>query len=316
MIMTGDFLYRQEKRGIMEKVLTLQATIFLLVAVGFMLKRIGLIGPQGQKNLNDLVIYVILPCNILHAFMNSPVEGRLLYYLEVLLISVGIQIFCVFYGRLIFRKEPEGKNKCLRYGTICSNAGFLGNPVAEGIYGAEGLVLASIYLIPQRIMMWTSGLAVFSGTTDRKETVRKVLTHPCIIMSELGILLMLTGWKLPAPVTDAVDYIGNCNTAFSMMAVGMILADINVKDFWDRTVAKFTFHRLVVIPAVVYGVCSFLPLDKNAFGICVLLAAMPAGATTSILAEKYGVDSPFATKMVIFSTLLSLPTICLWSMVL
>ena len=44
----------------MEKVLTLQATIFLLVAVGFMLKRIGLIGPQGQKNLNDLVIYVIL----------------------------------------------------------------------------------------------------------------------------------------------------------------------------------------------------------------------------------------------------------------
>ena len=41
-----------------------------------------------------------------------------------------------------------------------------------------------------------------------------------------------------------------------------------------------------------------------------------AGATTSILAEKYGVDSPFATKMVIFSTLLSLPTICLWSMVL
>ena len=108
-------------------------------------------------------------------------------------------------------------------------------------------------------------------------------------MSELGILLMFTGWKLPAPVTDAVDYIGNCNTAFSMMAVGMILADINVKDFWDRTVAKFTFHRLVVIPAVVYGVCSFLPLDKNAFGICVLLAAMPAGATTSILAEKYGV---------------------------
>lgn len=84
------------------------------------------------------------------------------------------------------------------------------------------------------------------------------------------------------------------------MAVGMILADINVKDFWDRTVAKFTFHRLVVIPAVVYGVCSFLPLDKNAFGICVLLAAMPAGATTSILAEKYGVDSPLQQKWLFF----------------
>lgn len=300
----------------MEKILTLQATIFLLVAVGFGVKRLGLIGPQGQKNMNDLVIYVILPCNILHAFMNSPVEGRLVYYLEVLAVSLGIQAFCVVYGRLVFRKEPEGRNKCLRYGTICSNAGFLGNPIAEGIYGAEGLVLASIYLIPQRIMMWTSGLAVFTGSTNRKATIQKVLTHPCIVMSELGILLMLTGWKLPKGITGAVDAIGSCNTAMSMMVVGMILADIDLKEFWDVTVAKFTFHRLIVIPAVVYLVCRCLPLDRNAFGICVLLAAMPAGATTSILAEKYGVDAPFATKMVIFSTLLSLPTICMWSMIL
>lgn len=300
----------------MEKILTLQATIFLLVAVGFGVKRLGLIGPQGQKNMNDLVIYIILPCNILHAFMNSPVEGRLVYYLEVLAVSLGIQAFCVVYGRLVFRKEPEGRNKCLRYGTICSNAGFLGNPIAEGIYGAEGLVLASIYLIPQRIMMWTSGLAVFTGSTNRKATIQKVLTHPCIVMSELGILLMLTGWKLPKGITGAVDAIGSCNTAMSMMVVGMILADIDLKEFWDVTVAKFTFHRLIVIPAVVYLVCRCLPLDRNAFGICVLLAAMPAGATTSILAEKYGVDAPFATKMVIFSTLLSLPTICMWSMIL
>lgn len=300
----------------MEKILTLQVTIFLLVLVGFGVKRLGLIGSQGQKNMNDLVIYVILPCNILHAFMNSPVEGRLVYYLEVLAISLGIQAFCVVYGKLVFKKEPEGRNKCLRYGTICSNAGFLGNPIAEGIYGAEGLVLASIYLIPQRIMMWTSGLAVFTGSSNRKATIQKVLTHPCIVMSELGILLMFTGWKLPEGIAGAVDAIGNCNTAMSMMAVGMILADIDLKEFWDKTVVKFTIHRLIVIPAAVYLVCRFLPLDRNAFGICVLLAAMPAGATTSILAEKYGVDAPFATKIVIFSTLLSLPTICLWSMIL
>lgn len=102
----------------------------------------------------------------------------------------------------------------------------------------------------------------------------------------------------------------------SMMVIGMILADINLKDFWDWTVVKYTVHRLIIIPAIVYIVCRFLPLSKTVLGLCVLLAAMPAGATTSILAEKYQVDSPFATKMVIFSTLLSLPTICLWSIFL
>ena len=78
----------------------------------------------------------------------------------------------------------------------------------------------------------------------------------------------------------------------SMMVLGMILADIDLKDFWDWTVVKYTVHRLVIIPAVVYLVCRMLPLSKTVLGLCVFLAAMPAGATTSILAEKYQV-TPF-----------------------
>ena len=300
----------------METLVTLQITIFLLVAVGFVLKRIHIVGPQGQKNINDMVIYVILPCNILRAFLDSTAENGFMSYLEVLVISVFIQAFCVIYGKIAFRKETEGRQKCLRYGTICSNAGFLGNPIAEGVYGAEGLMLASIYLIPQRIMMWSSGLAVFSGTSDKKQTMKKVLTHPCILACVLGILFMLADIQLPPGLDGMVTAVGNCNTAMSMMVIGMILADINIRDFWDRTVVKYTIHRLIIIPAAVYAVCRFLPLDRTAFGICVLLAAMPAGATTSILAEKYEMEPAFATKMVIFSTLLSLPTICIWSLLL
>ena len=303
----------------MKTLLTLQLTIFILVAVGFLIKKIHIIGPQGQKNINDLVIYLILPCNILHAFTQSAADEDFSNYLAILFISIGIQIFCVIYGKVMFRKESEDRRKCLQYGTICSNAGFLGNPITEGIYGAEGLVLTSFYLIPQRIMMWSSGLSVFTESTSRKEIVKKVLTHPCVITCEIGIVLMLTGWKLPAGLNGTVTALSNCNTAMSMMVIGMILADINLREFWDWTVVKYTVQRLIVIPAVVYVVCKYiLPihLSPMVLGISVLLAGMPAGATTSILAEKYQVDSPFATKMVIFSTLVSLPTICLWSIFL
>lgn len=297
-------------------VLQLQITLFLLVAAGFIVKRIHLVGAEGQKNLNDLVIYLILPCNILHAFVSSSTEGMFTLYMEVFLISIAIQVFCVIYGKVMFHKELEERYKCLEYGTICSNAGFLGNPITEGIYGAEGLTLASIYLIPQRIMMWTSGLSIFTGGTDKKDTIKKILTHPCIIVSELGIILMITGTPLPIGIDGMVTAISNCNTAMSMIVVGMILADIDLKNFLDLTVVKFTVHRLVIIPAVVYLCCLPLPLSTEVRGLCVLLAAMPAGATTSILAEKYDVNPAFATKMVIFSTLLSLPTICIWSIIL
>ena len=87
---------------------------------------------------------------------------------------------------------------------------------------------------------------------------------------------MVTGLPLPLGLDGAVTAVGNCNTAMSMMVIGMILADIDLKDFWDWTVVKYTVHRLVVIPAVVYIACSFLPLNKTVLGLCVLLAAMPA----------------------------------------
>ena len=300
----------------MEKLLTLQITIFLLTACGFLVKRLGIVNPQGQRSLTDLVIYVVLPCNILKAFLNSSLEGKLSSFASVLLISIGIQAFCVVYGKMMFRRQEEGRRKCLEYGTICSNAGFLGNPIAEGLYGMDGLVLASIYLIPLRVMMWSSGIAAFSGTHDWKQTLKRVVTHPCIIACFVGIPMMLAGVQLPSGLMGAITAISNCNTALSMMVIGMILADIKLKELWDWTAFAYCFHRLIIIPAVVFGVCRCLSVDALTTGVCVILSAMPAGATTSILAEKYKVETAFATKMVILSTLLSLPTTALWNFIL
>ena len=72
------------------------------------MKKIHIIGPQGQKNINDLVIYLILPCNILHAFTQSAADGNFIKYLEILLISIGIQVFCVIYGN-VFSMEPSAR---------------------------------------------------------------------------------------------------------------------------------------------------------------------------------------------------------------
>ena len=47
------------------------------------------------------------------------------------------------------------------YGTVCTNAAFLGNAITEGIFGAAGLMLTSIFLIPQRMAMWSVGASYF-----------------------------------------------------------------------------------------------------------------------------------------------------------
>ncbi|MDO4490491.1 MAG: AEC family transporter [Lachnospiraceae bacterium] len=300
----------------MLQLMNLQLTLFLLVAVGYMLKKINLVNEQGQSCLNTLVIYVVLPCNIVKSFMVRPEGAMTRDMTGIFLMSILVQVIFVIYGKLLFRRQPAGKKACLQYGTICSNAGILGNPVAEGVFGSYGLVLASVFLIPMRIMMWSEGLASFSGTTDRRATLKKVCTHPCIIACVLGVILMVTGFRFPAPITSVITSLGSCNTALSMMVIGMVLSNMTFMDFIDRDVLWYTLHRLVLLPILILLVCLVLPVSREVLGVCVLLSAMPAGATTSILAARYNLEPEFGAKMVIVSTVLSLPTICIWSMLL
>ena len=314
--------------------LRLQFIIFSLIGIGFFVRKRGMVSREGQKNITDLVINVVLPCNILTSFVQELPESALRDCVTIFLISVGAEILCGLYTKVAYRGVEEDKKKCLTYGILVSNAGFLGNPVAEGVYGPMGLMLASVYLIPVRVTMWSKGIAIFSGESDRRETLRKVATHPCVIACVAGVVIMLAdllaGISLvPGWLYDMLQTVGRCNTGLSMMVIGMILSDINPGELVDRVVIRYTFERLLVVPGVLglilLGVSGFARVSGLSWlsgftglapRLSVLLAAMPAAATTSMLSSKYDCAPDFATKMVILSTLCSIPTVFLWGLVL
>ncbi len=300
----------------MNAIFDMQLTIFALLVVGFFVRRKGLFSSEGERSLADLVIYVVLPCNIVTSFLTGGGRDTLRDCLAIFLISCGIQAFTIYYGRLLYRRQPEDRRICLEYGIVVSNAGYLGNPIAEGVFGPLGLMYASVYLIPQHIMMWSAGLSLYTGSHNLKATLIKVLTHPCIIACEVGTFLMLTGLQLPGFIMAPLSAIGRCCTALSMLIIGMILARIDLDSLKDKTLLWYSLNRLVIIPLIVYLVCLLLPVSHLARGVSVILAAMPAGASTSILALKYDRDPAFATELAIVSTLLSIPAVMIWSMIL
>jgi len=300
----------------MSELMSLQFTLFAIMALGALLKRIGVVSDAGQKNITDLVIYAVLPCNIVNSFMIDLDASVWKSCGLIFLVSMALHVGCVFYGRFLYRNGDANRQKCLRYGIICSNAGFLGNPVAEGVFGPVGLLLASIYLVPLRIMMWSEGIAIFSGVNDRKAAMKRVITHPCVVACAVGIFLMLTKIPMPGFILTPIQTVGKCNTALSMLVIGMILSDIRPRELLDRDIAMYTLQRLVVIPLALYIILKILGTDPMITGVSVLLAAMPSGTTTAMLADKYGCDPQFATKMIVLSTLCSIPAICIWSIVL
>ena len=301
-----------ETKGLLD----LQFMMFLLMGTGVFLKKKNIITGEGRKMLTDLIIDVILPCNIITAFAKPFDREILVSGVQTLAVSIILQLFCTLISAVCYQKVPKKQRMILQYGTVCSNAGFLGNPVAEGLYGSTGLLYASIYLIPQRIVMWSAGVSYFTECPSRKEVIKKVLKHPCIIAVEIGILLMLTQFQMPAAVSKSISSLGGCTTAVTMLFVGTVLADAGINHMVSKITVLYSFIRLIAIPMAVMAGCLLFHVDAVAAGISVVLAAMPAGSTTAILAAKYGGDEAFATQCIVLTTLLSMAILPVWCVVL
>ena len=88
---------------------SLEFNIFVMVAVGFLIRRIRLVGKEAEGVITDLVLYVVLPCNIFQSFLGDAAGLSAGDYLAVLLISMGIQALSLLYGRFAFPKESADR---------------------------------------------------------------------------------------------------------------------------------------------------------------------------------------------------------------
>lgn len=299
-----------------KELIDLQLMMFIMMLIGLVLKKLDIISESGKESLTNLVIYVLLPCNIIKSFMITFNKSILISFATMLIISILIQVICFILGKILYGKHKPEQRKVLQYATVCSNAGFLGNPIAENVFGMMGLAYASIFLIPQRIVMWSAGVATFTESPDKKTLIKKVLTHPCIIAVFIGLLFMFTQANLPGFIDASIKSLSGCTTALSMIVIGTILADVDFKTMINKTIINFTILRLVILPLLVWGACIVFRIDQLVTGVAVLLTAMPAGTTTGILAAKYDGDYIFATKCIIFSTLASIVSTPIWSLIL
>lgn len=204
----------------------------------------------------------------------------------------------------------------MQYATIVSNAGILGNAIAEGIFGDLGIMYAAVYTIPTRIFMWSVGLTYFTEAPTKKELLKKVVTHPCIIGIFTGMVLLVSQFQLPGFVNQTVRTIAGANTFCAMLLIGCTLAEIPFKEVFTKEVYYYTFIRLFLIPVIVLVGCRLFHIDQLITAVCVILSAMPAASTSVVLAVKYGKDDRLATKIVVFSTVVSLITLPVWCYIL
>ena len=290
------------------RMLNAQMVLLVYLAVGMYCMKAGLIDRETKKKLVDIILKITLPCMIFNSF-NKPLTPEVLIQTAlILVVAVAISILSFFLGKVIYNKYPQKKKSILQYCTLVNNSGFLGMPMVSAVYGSEGLFAASIFIIPNRIFMWTAGLAMFT-TADFRTKCKNILLNPCIVTVFLGIARRITGFPVPEFLDTAIANTGAVTTPLSMMVIGTMLIGVPWKKLLEPSIFRLAFVRLIALPLVALYILNLIDAQPLLAGVSLILTGMPAGSTSALLAAKYGADEDYASRCIVTTTIMSLATI-------
>lgn len=298
----------------MKSLLTMQGMMFLMILIGAGMRKIQIVTTEGRRSMTNLVVNLILPSNILYAFSKADASA-FRSMLVVVAMAFLIQLAWYLLSRVLWRGMDESRRGVMRYAFQFSNCGYLGNPVIEGLYGAPGLVYASVFLLPVRLFMWSVGLECFQkGAGSLRKTIERALTHPCVVATILGVAWMFFPVGLPDFLYNTISGFNQCLTPMTMLVIGFIMAETDLKKMFCKDLFVITVLRLLIQPLAVLAACRLLNLETLVAEVVTVLVSMPVANTTALLASQHDCDYTFASNVVVFTTLVSMITIPLYSL--
>lgn len=288
------------------QMISLQFTLIIYLFCGYLCSKQNIITKDNQGKFTNFVLNILMPCMVFHSFKELTLQ-KLSEAFSVLLISLVICLCSMVLGRLLSPLFKKENRKVMRYALIVNNAGFAGLPLARELFGDSGLMLASVFLVPIRIFMWSAGVTILSEKKpSMKETAIKLITNPNIIAVIIGMIRGLSQIALPAFLDTALSNLAGCVSPMSMIIIGSIMAQSDPKSLIEKDVIVYSAVRLLLIPLTVFALLSLLQFSEVVIGVCMVLSAMPAATSSVLLAAQNGQNVHFATKIVFVTTVLSI----------
>lgn len=290
--------------------------IFLvIIAIGYILRKRKLVSDVFDDDLNVLMMNVTLPLMLIGGFIQPFDKALTAQGIGISLVAAA----CLLIGFLVglagvklFRVKPNQQGIWLLVSTF-ANLGFMGYPVVEAMFGAEGLFLASFVQITYGTAFFTLGtLMMAKGHGSQKIDLRRMFLSPTMIAIEIGLILYFTQIKPPAFAVSIISLVGSMTGPVAMLIIGLKLSRFPLMDVInDFTQYKLSFSRLLAVPILVILLLKMIPVPANALlvPVMVVISAMPGPSNAVNLAVTYGGDTEFAAKNMALTALLSLLTL-------
>ncbi len=290
------------------------AIIGAVIAVGYLVGRLGILGPHAEYVLGRFAFFVLSPALLFTVLAEADARQLFSALLPVSAIAAlaCMAVFAVI-ARLVWRRAvPETTIGALASGY--ANANNIGLPIAAYVLGDPAFAAPLILL--QLVVFTPIALTILDVSTSGKLSVGRVLTqpvrNPLIIGSALGLLLSVTGIELPAPVMEPFHLIGAAAVPTVLLLFGMSLHGRRILQPGSgrRDILVAVALKIVAMPLIAWAIGAFvIGLEGLPLFAVVVLAALPTAQNVYTYALRFERAIPVARDAVLITTVLSVPAL-------
>ena len=285
------------------------STLLIYIAIGYYLRRKHLLPEQAGRMLSLLCVMIFTPAYSILNISKSMQPEVLLK--NTLLVGWGVVfiVVAIIIGRVLAKPLSRSpmENSSLTYAFTFPNYGYFGYPVIEGVFGQTGLGNFMIFAIPSSLMCYSYGYVQF-----RKEegySIKRLLKTPLVVSLMIGVVIGLSGIKLPGIITGVLDGAGKCMSPCSMLLAGFMLGKFPLKQlFSGARPYLLTAIRMLGIPAALGVVMYLFGVRGDYLFWPLVFACLPLGLNLVVYPESLGYEKEAAdnAKLCFISYVLSL----------
>mgnify|MGYP004632034325 FL=1 len=294
------------------------ALLSSMILLGYILSKTGYFTAGHSSFISRLLLDLCIPAMILSAGSTDLGEGGLASAAAVVALFLAVMFFFTFFcgmlGRLL-RLDPDEALVFSRSASYPNN-GFMGLPLATALFGTQGTVWCAFTMLAGNIYLFSMVLQSFSRREGEKGDLRSHLLSlitPLNISSVVMLVMMFTGWKLPAFAKAFCDSMGGCTTPLAMMVVGSLLASSPLLETLKRpSLYLITLFRNIITPLTLAFLLKALGWNREMDLCLVLMMGCSIASTVSIVANRYQRAPAFASQALLQTNLLlplSLPLV-------
>jgi len=286
--------------------------IYVLIALGQILRRVRFPGDALWAPLEGLTYYVLFPALLLLNAATAPIQlGRLGPVLIVLIGATAAIVGLLLMLRNRLTLSGPGFTSVVQGATRFNT--YVGIAAAGALYGPPGLAVLAVALavmIPvvnlltvAVLLRWGKG-----GKRGGGRLLPELLSNPLIIACLAGLALSITGIGIPEAVAPSLSVIAQAALPIGLMVVGAALDLSAAKTQW-RACIMTAFVKLLLLPLIVLFACRLMKVEPFAAAIAVLFAALPPSPASYVIARRMGGDASLMAGLITWITLAAAVTL-------